>query len=265
MASARYDGEADWYDEHVAWSTAAAAPLIARLAGQGSGWCLDVGCGTGVHLAALPRWAGRWLEWMPPPTSSEWPGGGLGRQWPGSSRPTRPGCRSRPAPVRWWCRPSRTPTLRTSRAWPGRPAASWKGWPFHLCRPASVLYRPLRRAATSGWRPGCSSGICAVGLADRWPGVGRGRTDQPGRVPAPSRCRSSQRGAGGWAAALWRGGRGDEPVARMACSGGETLKSCPCRWRRSPAGPAFLTSADVVGRDGIEPPTLRFSAARSTD
>ena len=53
MASARYDGVADWYEEHVAWSTAAAAPLIARLAGQGSGWCLDVGCGTGVHLAAL--------------------------------------------------------------------------------------------------------------------------------------------------------------------------------------------------------------------
>jgi hypothetical protein len=26
-----------------------------------------------------------------------------------------------------------------------------------------------------------------------------------------------------------------------------------------------LTSVDVVGRDGIEPPTLRFSAARSTD
>ena len=53
MGSARYDGVADWYDRHVAWSTAAAAPLIARLAGRGSGWCLDVGCGTGVHLAAL--------------------------------------------------------------------------------------------------------------------------------------------------------------------------------------------------------------------
>jgi hypothetical protein len=26
-----------------------------------------------------------------------------------------------------------------------------------------------------------------------------------------------------------------------------------------------LTRLDVVGRDGIEPPTLRFSAARSTD
>jgi SAM-dependent methyltransferase len=44
---------ADWYDEHVAWSTAAAAPVVARLAGRGSGWCLDVGCGTGVHLNAL--------------------------------------------------------------------------------------------------------------------------------------------------------------------------------------------------------------------
>ena len=50
---ARYDGVADWYDEQVAWSTAAAAPLLARLAGRGSGCCLDLGCGTGVHLAAL--------------------------------------------------------------------------------------------------------------------------------------------------------------------------------------------------------------------
>jgi ubiquinone/menaquinone biosynthesis C-methylase UbiE len=53
MASARYNGVANWYDNHVAWSTAAAAPLIARLAGRGPGWCLDVGCGTGVHLGAL--------------------------------------------------------------------------------------------------------------------------------------------------------------------------------------------------------------------
>jgi hypothetical protein len=37
MAAARYDGVADWYDEHVSWSTAAAAPLMARLAGRGSG------------------------------------------------------------------------------------------------------------------------------------------------------------------------------------------------------------------------------------
>jgi SAM-dependent methyltransferase len=52
-APARYDGIADWYDDNVAWSTAAATPLILRLVGTGPGRCLDVGCGTGVHLAAL--------------------------------------------------------------------------------------------------------------------------------------------------------------------------------------------------------------------
>jgi hypothetical protein len=31
------------------------------------------------------------------------------------------------------------------------------------------------------------------------------------------------------------------------------------------SSPPRLTRGDVVGRDGIEPPTLRFSAARSTD
>jgi ubiquinone/menaquinone biosynthesis C-methylase UbiE len=51
--TARYDGIADWYDENVAWSTAAATPLLMRLVGAGPGRCLDVGCGTGVHLAAL--------------------------------------------------------------------------------------------------------------------------------------------------------------------------------------------------------------------
>jgi SAM-dependent methyltransferase len=50
---ARYDGIADWYDQNVARFTASAAPLIARLVGTGPGHCLDVGCGTGVHLAAV--------------------------------------------------------------------------------------------------------------------------------------------------------------------------------------------------------------------
>jgi len=50
---ARYDGIADWYDRNIAWSSAAAAPLLMSLAGRGTGRCLDLGCGTGVHLAAL--------------------------------------------------------------------------------------------------------------------------------------------------------------------------------------------------------------------
>jgi Family of unknown function (DUF5317) len=42
----------------------------------------------------------------------------------------------------------------------------------------------------------------------------------------------------------------------------------PQLWRGPRAGSrtgSLLTCTDVVGRDGIEPPTLRFSAARSTD
>jgi ubiquinone/menaquinone biosynthesis C-methylase UbiE len=53
MAPARYDGMADWYDETVAAYSATATPLLLRLVGTGPGTCLDVGCGTGAHLAAL--------------------------------------------------------------------------------------------------------------------------------------------------------------------------------------------------------------------
>jgi ubiquinone/menaquinone biosynthesis C-methylase UbiE len=51
---ARYDGWAEWYDEYLT------APLyeeiqahLARLVGPGRGLCVDLGCGTGVHLAVL--------------------------------------------------------------------------------------------------------------------------------------------------------------------------------------------------------------------
>ena len=53
MAPARYDGHADWYDEGIAAYSATATPLLLRLVETGPGKCLDVGCGTGAHLAAL--------------------------------------------------------------------------------------------------------------------------------------------------------------------------------------------------------------------
>ena len=54
----RYDGSADWYESFNAPLAAANRELVAGLLGPGSGLCLDVGCGTGLHFAAL-RDAGR--------------------------------------------------------------------------------------------------------------------------------------------------------------------------------------------------------------
>jgi SAM-dependent methyltransferase len=48
-----YDGSADWYDEHCAAFTLQATAAIRKLVGPGGGRCLDVGCGTGLHLATL--------------------------------------------------------------------------------------------------------------------------------------------------------------------------------------------------------------------
>jgi SAM-dependent methyltransferase len=53
MAAARYDGLAAWYDEHLAAFTLAASDVIERLLGPGSGRCLDLCCGTGLHLPGL--------------------------------------------------------------------------------------------------------------------------------------------------------------------------------------------------------------------
>jgi SAM-dependent methyltransferase len=50
---ARYDGIADWYDQNIARYSTAATSFLLRLTGTGPGRCLDVGCGTGIHLAAL--------------------------------------------------------------------------------------------------------------------------------------------------------------------------------------------------------------------
>lgn len=51
---ARYDGFATWYDEYLSMPFYDNVPAhVSRLVGTGSGLCLDVGCGTGVHLPLL--------------------------------------------------------------------------------------------------------------------------------------------------------------------------------------------------------------------
>jgi hypothetical protein len=70
---------------------------------------------------------------------------------------------------------------------------------------------------------------------------------------------------GGVVAPAGGGCPGGPPVAAV-------VRGLAGRMPESGAGPVRgagatdgVTWADVVGRDGIEPPTLRFSAARSTD
>jgi SAM-dependent methyltransferase len=55
---ARYDAHAHWYERSVSepgrneLSQRSGVALV-ELVGTGPGWCLDVGCGTGVHASAL--------------------------------------------------------------------------------------------------------------------------------------------------------------------------------------------------------------------
>jgi SAM-dependent methyltransferase len=71
VPTAAYDQIADWYErefldtQRVRGGAADADPLgitrgIVELLGHGSGICLDIGCGTGVHAATL-----RGLGWTP--------------------------------------------------------------------------------------------------------------------------------------------------------------------------------------------------------
>jgi SAM-dependent methyltransferase len=56
MTWPRYDGIADWYDEAFAGyarGDASSAAHLRRLLGAGHGWCLDIGCGTGLHFEAI--------------------------------------------------------------------------------------------------------------------------------------------------------------------------------------------------------------------
>jgi SAM-dependent methyltransferase len=55
-AAARYDSFAQWYDEYLGQALYDPIPdHIRRLVGEGEGLCVDVGCGTGVHLQTLAR------------------------------------------------------------------------------------------------------------------------------------------------------------------------------------------------------------------
>ena len=54
MPIAHYDGVADWYDQHLAPDPQLIA-TVERLLGPGPGRCLDLGCGTGFHIATLER------------------------------------------------------------------------------------------------------------------------------------------------------------------------------------------------------------------
>ncbi|WP_433282178.1 class I SAM-dependent methyltransferase [Micromonospora sp. CA-244673] len=64
MTTAAYDAIADWYEEYATDTSAdymdRVRRQIADLLGNGSGRCLDVCCGTGVHAAQLRR-----LGWDP--------------------------------------------------------------------------------------------------------------------------------------------------------------------------------------------------------
>lgn len=62
---AAYDAHADWYEDYLAQPGAATFTrrvddLLRELLGAGTGTCLEVGCGTGVHAPAL-----RTLGWTP--------------------------------------------------------------------------------------------------------------------------------------------------------------------------------------------------------
>jgi SAM-dependent methyltransferase len=53
VSDARYDGFADWYDERFAPSAPIAGEVLEEFLGRGSGCCLDLCCGTGLHFDAL--------------------------------------------------------------------------------------------------------------------------------------------------------------------------------------------------------------------
>ncbi|TDD63095.1 SAM-dependent methyltransferase [Kribbella antibiotica] len=58
VTKARYDGLADWYDDRFVVGAEPHQPGLLELLGQGSGPCLDIGCGTGRNFETI-RASGR--------------------------------------------------------------------------------------------------------------------------------------------------------------------------------------------------------------
>jgi ubiquinone/menaquinone biosynthesis C-methylase UbiE len=55
QGAARYDGLSAWYDQRLGKFSREAGEAIERLLGPGAGSCLDLCCGTGVHLETIAR------------------------------------------------------------------------------------------------------------------------------------------------------------------------------------------------------------------
>ncbi len=53
-SGSRYDAVADWYERTFAgYREGPSATALRRLLAEGSGWCLDVGCGGGLHFPTI--------------------------------------------------------------------------------------------------------------------------------------------------------------------------------------------------------------------
>jgi predicted TPR repeat methyltransferase len=118
MAPAAYDEIADWYEHE--FLAGAATPgtdprgidaALGSLLGRGTGLCLEIGCGTGVHAGRI-----RGLGWTPLGIDISTAMLRYTRGPPAAARADAVGCRSATAA----CRPS-SPSWRTPTCPPAPP------------------------------------------------------------------------------------------------------------------------------------------------
>jgi SAM-dependent methyltransferase len=210
MARAR-DGHADWYDEHIAAYSATATPLLLRLVGTGPGSCLDVGCGTGAHLAALAD-----AGWSVVGVDASADQLRVARRRPGSlgtalvqadaaGLPFADGVLDLVVSEFTHTDVDDFAALAAETRRVLRPDGRFVCVGLH-----PLLHRAVGRAATSGWCPGCPFRVPHGGVAlQRSRDRGR-RAGHPRRVPAPAARQP-----------------GDEHAGRWSCPGA-------CRGRRKP-------------------------------